>query len=280
VNDSLRLFVQKISKLPTIPVIARELLSLANDETASDEKLEHIVSMDPVIAAKIVGMSNAAFFGYKMTDATIAGSIRKIGFNNVKNIALGIALMTIFDNRQNKLAYDYGRIYMHSIATGVVAAHLAANLKITVGDDLFLCGMLHDIGLLLLNSCFPDLYSKAAEAARKRKNLLDAEMQVYGFTHADIGAWITDTWRLSESTHEVVLCHHTPSLAGKYKQAASLVHLADHITCRRFFCMAEQNVFCPLDPLTLFNLGIPDKNFDDIESSIPDNLFENGVLGQ
>lgn len=274
------MFVQKITKLPTIPVIARELLSLTDADAVSVDKLEQIVSKDPVIAAKIVGLSNSAFFGYKMTDASISGAIQRVGFVNVKNIALGIALMTIFDDKHSKYAYDYGRIYRHSVATGIVAAYLAAKLKVTTVDDLFLCGMLHDIGLLLLNSFFPDLYCKASEAARERKSLLEAEMLVLGFTHADIGAWIADMWHLSDATHEVILCHHTPSLAEKYGQNAALVHLADHITCRRFFCMAEQNVYCPLDPLTLFLIGMPEKNFDDLESGIPDNLFENGIFGQ
>src|SRR5208282_2287886 len=96
-NDSLRLFVQKINKLPTIPVVAHELLSVNNDDHVSVNILEKIVSKDPAIAAKIVGLSNAAFFGYKMTNPTIAGAIQKVGFTNVKNISLGIALMTLFD---------------------------------------------------------------------------------------------------------------------------------------------------------------------------------------
>ncbi|MGD0283412.1 MAG: HDOD domain-containing protein [Dissulfurispiraceae bacterium] len=277
-NDSLRLFVQKINKLPTIPVVARELLSVNNDDHVSVNILEKIVSKDPAIAAKIVGLSNAAFFGYKMTNPTIAGAIQKVGFTNVKNISLGIALMTLFDDKHHKLAYDYGRIFKHCIATGFVALRLADNLNIKTHDNLFLCGMLHDIGLLLLNSHFPDLYSKAAEIARERKNLLEAETLVLGFTHADIGAWIADTWNLPNDIHEVILHHHTPSLAGKCKQNVALIHVADHITCRRFFCMIEQAINFPLDPLALFLLGVPEKNFDDLVSGIPDNVFEDGIF--
>lgn len=277
-NDSLRLFVQKVNKLPTIPVVARELLSAMSDDLVSLHILEKIVSRDPAIAAKIVGLSNAAFFGYKMTEPTIVGAIQKIGFTNVKNISLGIALMTIFDDKHHKLSYDYGRIYKHSIATGFVALRLAGNLNIKSNDSLFLCGMLHDIGLLLLNSYFPDLYSKVAETARDHKNLLEAETLVLGFTHSDIGAWIADTWNLQDRLIEVILHHHSPSDAGKYKQNVALIHLADYITCNRFFCMAEHTPNCPVDPLALFMLDAPEKNFDDILSGIPDNMFADGIL--
>ncbi len=277
-NDSLRLFVQKITKLPTIPVVAHEILNVTRNNLISVDTLEKIVCKDPAISAKIVGLSNAAFFGYQMPHATVAGAIQKIGFTNVKNIALGISLMTIFDDKHLKLAYDYSRIYKHSIATGLVALRLAGNLGIKPRDDLFLCGMLHDIGLLLLNSYFPELYSKAAEAARERKNLLEAETLVMGFTHADIGAWIADTWNLSDTLQEVIMHHHGPSLAKKYKGTVALVHLADYITCKRFFCMTEQNVYCPLDPLALFLLDMPEKNFDDIASGVPDKMFEDGIF--
>lgn len=278
INDSLRLFVQKISKIPTLPVVAHGILSMTDNDLVSVDILEEIVSKDPAISAKIVGLSNSAFFGYQIPHATVASAIQKIGFTHVKNIALGISLMTIFDNKHLKLATDYGRIYRRSIATGLVALRLAGNLRINPGDDLFLSSMLHDLGLLLLNSCFPDLYSKSAEAARECENLLKAETLVLGFTHADIGGWIADTWNLSDTIHEVIMHHHNPSLAGKYKRTVALVHLADYITRKRFFFMSEQNAYCPLDPLALFLLDMPDKNFEDIASGIPDNMFENGIF--
>ncbi len=278
INDSLRLFVQQISKLPTLPVVAHGILSMTGNDNCSVDTLEEIVSKDPAISAKIVGLSNSAFFGYQMPHATVAGAIQKIGFTNVKNIALGISLMTIFDNKHLKLATDYGRIYRRSIATGLVALRLAGNLGINPGDDLFLSGMLHDIGLLLLNSRFPDLYSKSADAAQEYKNLLKAETLIFGFTHAEIGGWLSDTWNLSDTIHEVIMRHHNPSDARKYKGTVALVHLADYITRKKFFFMSEQNAYCPLDPLALFLLDIPDKNFEDIASDIPDDMFEDGVL--
>src|SRR5208337_1255018 len=135
-----------------------------------------------------------------------------------------ISLMTIFDDKHGGYDYSYGRIYRHSIATASVATFIAENLKIRTEDDLFLCGMLHDFGLLLLTRFFPELCQSVSEAARERKNLLEAETLVLGFTHADIGAWLADTWNLSDTLHEVILYHHSPSLAGKYKQHVAIIH--------------------------------------------------------
>ncbi len=277
-NDSLRLFVQNITKIPTLPLIAHEILGMVEDDLMSVEKLERIVNKDPAISAKIVGFSNAAFFGYKTHHATVANAIQKMGFTNVKNIALGISLMTIFNNKQHEYDYNYGRIYRHSIATGFVAKFLAEHLRLKEEDDLFLSGILHDFGLLLLTRYFPDLSRKVEETARDCKDLLEAETRVLGFTHGEIGAWLADTWNLQETLREVILHHHTPSLAGKHKQRVAIIHLADYITCRRFFCMTGDKSYCALDPLAFFLIHMPEKNFDDIESEIPDDMFANGIF--
>jgi len=277
-NDSLKLFVQKITKLPTLPAIAHEILSMAGDDLISVEKLEAVVSRDPVISAKIVSLSNAAFFGYKINHGTLADAIQKIGFTNVKNIALGISLMTIFDDRHSGYDYNYGRIYRHSITTAFVAVFLAGKFKLRTENDLFLSGILHDFGLLLLTCYFPDLYRRVEEEVLERKNLLEAETAIMGFTHADIGAWLADTWKLPDTLHEVILHHHAPSLAGKYKQHVALIHIADYITSRRFPGLpGEKARLCP-DPLALFLLNVPEKNFDDVESVIPDEIFAHGIF--
>src|SRR3989304_8807282 len=97
-NESLRAFVKNIRNLPTIPVIAHEVLSLLSDELLSVEKLESIVEKDPAISAKILSVANSALFGFQVSTDALSGAMMRIGFNNVKNIALGISLMTILDD--------------------------------------------------------------------------------------------------------------------------------------------------------------------------------------
>ena len=82
-NDSLRLHVQQITKLPTIPVIAQEILSLVGDYKTSVAELERIVQKDPSISAKLLSVANTVFFGFKIPTTTISNAIVRIGFNNV-----------------------------------------------------------------------------------------------------------------------------------------------------------------------------------------------------
>src|SRR4030067_3534618 len=97
-NESLRAFVKDIKNLPTIPVIANEILNLFNDNMLSLDKLESIVERDPAISAKVLSLANSAFFGFQVTTDALGRAMMRKGFNIVKNIALAVSLMTILDD--------------------------------------------------------------------------------------------------------------------------------------------------------------------------------------
>lgn len=101
-SGSLEDYVRQITKLPTISVIAREILGLVDNNKVSVERLEGIVEKDPSIAAKILSVATSSFFVFNIPATTISNAIIRIGFNNVKNIALGISLMTVLDDGKNE----------------------------------------------------------------------------------------------------------------------------------------------------------------------------------
>lgn len=277
-NDSLRLFVQKITKLPTIPAIAYEVLQLTSDDNASIGKLETIIQRDPAITAKIISFANSAFFGYIGASTTIGNAIQKIGVNNVRNIAMGVSLMTIFDNGKQKNVFDYERLYRHSMAVALTSKFLSEKLATGNPEEHFLSGMLHDLGYLLLSRFFPALYLKVLEKADKGLLRLDAEKLTLGFTHADIGAWLADKWNLPVAIRDTILHHHEPSLAEADVRQAALIHVADYIISKDFFPVFRKKSSCFLDPSSLDILGLSERELADIKSGINKDMFPEGLL--
>ncbi|MBI4682872.1 MAG: HDOD domain-containing protein [Nitrospirae bacterium] len=267
-KNSLKLYVQKITKLPTIPVIAQEILRLVSDDLASAGELEKIVEKDPAISAKILSVANSVFFGFTLPAGTISNAIIRIGFNNVKNIAFGISIMTILDERKGEKAISYERIFEHSAAAGVITRRLSKELGMNFSDELVVSGLLHDLGFLVMNRYFPDDYFRVLRAMEKKVPLLEAEKEVFGFTHADIGAWLTDKWQLPDSVHDVALYHHSPALAKRNIKNAAVIHIADYITTRDIVSATNTNPDYPFYPSSLEILGITDKDLKDIEENI------------
>ncbi|KPK02842.1 MAG: hypothetical protein AMK71_00895 [Nitrospira bacterium SG8_35_4] len=276
--NSLKEYVQRIKNLPTIPMIAQEILGVVGNEMTSVSKLEKIVENDPVISAKILSVANSAFFGVTTPAKTLSSAIMRVGFNNVKNIALGISLMTVLDNGRQGKSVDYQRIFNHSITVGFVARVIGKKLKMSTSEEMLMNGLLHDIGFLVLNRFFPDNYVKVLTVFEKGKPLLEAEQEVLDFTHADIGGWLAEQWKLPAALIDSIRYHHSPSLAKKNVKQITIIHLADHMASNNILSATEQNPDYPLDASAFEILGMSEDSLKKIEAEVSGLSFSGEIF--
>jgi HD-like signal output (HDOD) protein len=291
-DESLRIAVQRISKLPTIPAVAQEILSLINDEMAPMDKLEDVIGKDPIISAKILSYANSAFFGMGQPTTTVSGAISRIGLNNVKNIALGISLMTVFDSPRGGKILDYERIFKHSIAVGTIADFIMHRVFPNSGEKIFIDGILHDMGLLVLNRYFPELYSQVIMENKAGTPLIEAEMQIMGFTHAHIGMWLADKWNLPDGIAATILNHHTPALAttganagGRtpteaesrtIREKTAVIHLSDYLISESFFAVTKKSPGYHLDPVALDIMRLSQKDMEELTARVTAYMISKG----
>ncbi len=267
-NESLKLYVQKIKKLPTLPVIAQEILNLVSNNLTSVGRIEKVVENDPAISAKILSVANSVFFGVKTQTKTIDNAIMRIGFNNLKSIAMGISLMTVLQEGRSGNVFDYNRIYNHSVTVGFTSRLLSRKLKLDFADEIIINGMLHDLGYLIMNKYFPEIYREVLTVFEKEKSLIEAERSVLEFTHADIGHWLAEEWNLPKAVLDTTLYHHAPSLAGRNVKRVAVIHLADFITTRKMLSPTENDPNYPFDNSSLDILNITEKDIRDFEAEI------------
>lgn len=277
-NDSLRLHVEKITKLPTLPAIAREILALADDDLVSINKLVRIIQNDPAISAKILSVANSAYFGVLTHADTLHSALMRIGFNNIKNIAIGISVLTVLGSGKHEKAIDYQRIFNHSVAVGFIAKLLSGRFKLADPDEILVNGLLHDIGLLIMSRYFSDSYLKVLNAYNNEKTLLEAEKEVFDFTHADIGRWLAEKWNLPGSVSDTILYHHTPSKAQNYLKHIALVHAADYIATSYIIRTNERDRSPVLDTSCLDMLGISQNDLNDAITEARDGSLFTGLF--
>jgi len=266
-SQSLRILTQKIPKLPTMPAVAGKIIQLISSNTAFVNSIVETIEKDPAISAKVIGFSNAAFYSRGGAVTTIHDAVMKIGFDNVKDIALGISLMTIFRGKQTGDAGDYEKIILHSMAVGAITKDITDVLRWHQQEEVFTCGLLHDIGLLVMHAFFPDIYEQIIAAVKKGMPFADAEREVCGFTHGDIGAWLADKWNLPDSMYEVICYHHTPFHNGPKPSLTAVVHLADVIAVEKDFSPTSIKGYeVPLDSTVLKTLGMTEPLLLQVES--------------
>ncbi len=267
-NDSLRQYVEKITKLPTLPMTAQEILGLVDDERLPVDKLEKIIENDPAISAKVLSVANSAYFGVKSPTRELGSAIMRIGFNNVKNIAVGVSLITVMEDGGKKSIADYQRVFNHSVSVGFISRMLAKEIKCGISDEIMMDGMLHDIGFLVMIRYFSEDYKKVIEVYQDNKNILESEEAVFEFTHADIGHWLAEKWTLPENIKDTVLYHHKPSLANNNQKHVAVIHQADYIVSKNMIAPSRQDPNFPFEQESLEILGLTESDFTRLEEKI------------
>lgn len=275
-NDLSMMFIQNITKLPTLPHVAQEILNRLTDDMLNIEKLEEIIERDPAIAAKILSVANSPFFRSSVPVSSISTAVFRIGLNNVRNIAMGVALLTAFDDKVQGKPLDNKRVFKHSIAVGLLSKSLAKRFKIANDSDVFSCGILHDLGFLVLNNYFADKYQLVISDLNAGMPLLDAEAKSLNVTHAVVGTWLADNWNLPDAVYETIHFHHTPS--DKNSRMVSLVHITDFIVSRNFFSVTGRDPAYRLEPQALAVLGITEADLLEIESEVDRDMFSDSTM--
>ena len=263
--DNFKSNVQKIENLPTLPVIAQEIMNLNSDSLLSIEKLKNIVERDPAISAKILSVANSAFFGCRYLTTDLNNAIMRIGFNNVKSIAIGISVLSFLDN--SKKTSDYTRLFNHSIAVSLAARSIAVDINTGIEEDILIQGLLHDIGYLVLNRFFPNIYQNILDSLNTGESLLNAEKNILNSSHAEVGYWLGIQWNLPDIVLNTILYHHTPYLGKNAKQLA-LIHIADYIVAKNSYSPFEKDPNYPIDQSSLNILSISENDLKRIEELI------------
>jgi HD-like signal output (HDOD) protein len=219
--------VQDILLLPPLPAIAIKLLELVGREDCDIQILSRLIEQDPGIAARIVGIANSAYFARPSPVCSVADAIvRVLGLNLVRGIAIGIALSKPFDPAACP-DFQLERYWYRAMCSANLAAQLAplAHLPETAHACLFLSGLLHNLGQLVLAHAFPDRMSQVFRswAQSPGQSLLALESQHLAMNEIEAGALIARRWQLPNGVSDVIEFRRDPSRAGASTPLVELI---------------------------------------------------------
>lgn len=234
-NIDLRQAVKYIDALPAMPVIAQKLLALKLDTDENERELLMLVEQDPQISAKIIGLSNSATLGTTRKTTSVKEAAVLLGLNRVKSIATGIAIMSL-STKVSTGMFKTQDLWLHSfgIAFAMLAISRAMPAKIRPKDDqVFLAGILHDIGYLALAFLDPkrsdELHVRLA--AKSDCPALSIEQEMLEICHDELGAELARHWNLPDEIVTVLRYHHTPDAieAAAGQPIVHMINLAEKL---------------------------------------------------
>ncbi len=231
-NEVLSTLVSRMGALPALPETYVQLVDKLESGKANPGEVGEIISRDVGMSAKILQLVNSAFFGLVRKVESIQQAVVYLGMDTIQALVLGVH---IFEKMQT-LKIDglsmQARV-RHSLQVAELANKLGSleNIDKEIKETAFFAGVLHDCGMLLLVQNMPEKYEEVINKAKEEDISLDsAETDVFGVSHAEIGAYLLNIWGLPSELVNAVAFHHRPLEACKaYMDPLALVHIADYL---------------------------------------------------
>jgi HD-like signal output (HDOD) protein len=219
--------VKTIIQLPALPTLALEVVEMVDNPKTSAQQLGRLISADSALTGKVLKIANSPFYGFPKKISTVDFAIIVLGFDALKEIVISIALVSTLQ-RKTDTFFNTQLFWDHSISTGVIARRLARDIGYRVTGEVFVAGLLHDMGISVLNKYFSSEFHRIVDIVRESElSFYDAEESVLAVTHAEIGGWLGERWNLPDHLVEAITCHHQPSKATINPQLVSIIHCAD-----------------------------------------------------
>ncbi len=266
-GDRLQDFRARLDKkkivLPEIPSVVFELNEVITNPMSSADHIAQVVNRSPSLTALLLKIVNSSFYGFPSKIDKVSHAVTLIGTREISGLALGISILSIFKNIPKEMIDMYSFL-KHSLACGILSRILAAQNNFGHTEQLFVSGLLHDLGRLILYLYFAEESLSILSRARKNHKLLYLEEQDYlGADHAKVGKELMQQWKLPLILENNVLYHHRPSKA-RQTIPATIVHLADIIANSLGIGSSGEQFVPPLDTQAWENLELRLSSFDTI----------------
>lgn len=216
--------------LPTMPVVAMKVMTLLNNPDFSTKELARIISSDLGITAKILKIANSAFYGCSREIASVDRAVVLLGARTMKSLVVAASTKGVY--KDSGLVEQ--KMWEHGVGVAIGAHILASELRVTLHEEALVCGLLHDIGKVILKHHFPEKFEQLYEAMYNQGSTFeDLEMQIFGFSHTEVATVVARHWKLSQSVECVLGFQREPQKIPQeqapYRPLAACVNLANDI---------------------------------------------------
>lgn len=255
-TTTLERLVDETSTVYSLPLFYERLNETINHPRSSIDDISKIITEDQGLTARLLRLANSPMFGCYARVESITKAATIIGTQQLRDLALAASVMGVFKGIPEDLL-NMTSFWKHSIACGIIARCLAVYRRESNVERLFVAGMLHDIGQVVLAAARPRVSRKLLEAQRDTGSFyLELEREQLGFDHAELGGALLKKWKIPASICEPVACHHNPGTAEQFRLETALIHLADIICQSMELGQGAEWGVPPLDELAWERLGL------------------------
>lgn len=216
----------EVSALFTLPDLVVRACAVMDSPTATSQDLVEVIELDANLAVTVLRLANSALYGGRGRVETLTRAVSLLGHNALRDLVLATAAVTTFRDIPAEFV-DMRTFWENSTTCGVLASLVADYIRLRGGEAFFLTGLLHGVGRLVFYVRRPEMYREVLRTAQSHElSLVDAERRVFGFSHAELGAALLETWNLPEQLHIPVRYQLDPTSAPRLEKEVAVIQLA------------------------------------------------------
>ncbi len=266
-----------IGEIATLPEVTVKIIEIVEDPRSTARDLHEVIKHDPALSVKVLKVVNSAFYGLPGQIASIDRAIILLGLSAVKNIAIAASIARLFKGGRLSEEFSAADLWRHSLGVGVACRSIANRTYHPVQpDEVFVAGLIHDMGILVERQAFPDLLTELiTQYGNGEEDFLELERRIIGADHQAFGTGLTTKWKFPRHLRAAVGFHHNPqALSPELRKMGRLVQCADILCCQEklgFYQTAERGV---ITDEMLDDIGITQEQLDEVRGELADDLAD------
>lgn len=229
--------LDKLNDIPTLPVVATRVTELINDPNSSSSDIADVLKKDQVLTAKVLKLINSPYYGIPGEVTDVKRALAYLGFNTLAQLVLSISVISVFAEN-NDTKFSLQSFWKHALGTAVASELIAKKIGYAKPEECFTCGLLHDIGKIVLLQIAPHELVKIVQLAEREKiSFHEAERRLETPNHGYLGEYIASKWQLPMVIRMSIRYHHTDvagmeTMLSSIKPAVQCVALANQIVVK------------------------------------------------
>ena len=213
-SSAIRDLISNNLSIPTIPEIVMKINNLIEDPDSGTREIGALVAEDAPLAAKVLRIANSAYYGLSGQCVSTEHASTVLGVKVLKNIVTQVAVISQFEHLEDSATFNINQLWEHAVHTAQVCSFMARRAtaaKALSPEEYYVCGLLHDVGKVVMLDGLGEAYLNVVEAARHHELPLHiVEQKQLQFNHTDVGAYVASRWGLPEAVSDAIQYHHGP----------------------------------------------------------------------
>ncbi len=249
---STKTLLKDFKNIKTLPHVAIRLTKMIQDDTSTKEEFEEVIKLDPTLVLRLFKLVNSSYYALVQKVESISEALVYVGLENLRNMIIVSALKEIFKGSVDDDQFSRSALWLHSAAVSICSQMIAERIFGQKGEDAFLCGILHDVGMIVEDQCAPDRFKEVCAATESMPSIIKRERTLIGTDHCDVGFWLSRDWKLPGSVQIGIRDHHKISDALLPESLGGIVQVAEYLVGKLGYRVNVEAVETVSPPLLMY----------------------------